>query len=102
MSRPLRTEFEGALYHITARGNRQESIFYGDDDRKAFLYLLGKVIVHYNWVCHAYCLMDNHYHLLIETPDSNLSAGMRQFNGVCSDPHRGQRSLQVIVVLPWR
>jgi len=82
MSRPLRIEFEGALYHITARGNRQESIFYSDDDRQAFLSILGKAIVRYNWVCHAYCLMDNHYHLLIETPDGNLSAGMRQTNGV--------------------
>ncbi|MDD2558247.1 MAG: transposase, partial [Desulfuromonas sp.] len=82
MSRPLRIEFEGALYHITARGNRQESIFYGDDDRYTFLRVLGKVIVRYNWVCHAYCLMDNHYHLLIETPEGNLSAGMRQLNGV--------------------
>ncbi len=82
MSRPLRIEFEGALYHITARGNRQELIFYSDDDREAFLHILEKVMVRYNWVCHAYCLMDNHYHLLIETPDSNLSAGMRQLNGV--------------------
>ncbi len=82
MSRPLRIKFKGALYHITARGNRQESIFYSDDDRDAFLSILGKVIVRYNWVCHAYCLMDNHYHLLIETPDGNLSAGMRQLNGV--------------------
>jgi REP element-mobilizing transposase RayT len=82
MSRPLRIEFEGALYHITARGNRQEAIFYSDDDRYTFLRVLGKVIVRYNWVCHAYCLMDNHYHLLIETPEGNLSAGMRQLNGV--------------------
>lgn len=82
MSRPLRIEFEGALCHITARGNRQEAIFYSDDDRATFLKILGKVITRYNWVCHAYCLMDNHYHLLIETPDGNLSAGMRQLNGV--------------------
>jgi len=70
------------LYHVTARGNRQEAIFVNDDDREAFLKLLGKVITRYNWTCHAYCLMDNHYHLLIETPDANLSAGMRQLNGV--------------------
>lgn len=82
MSRPLRIEYEGALYHVTARGNRQESIFYCDDDRGTFLHILGKVITRYNWLCHAYCLMDNHYHLLIETPDANLSAGMRQLNGV--------------------
>lgn len=82
MSRPLRIEFEGALYHVTARGNRQESIFYGDDDRAMFLRTLGKVVSRYNWICHAYCLMDNHYHLMIETPEGNLSAGMRQLNGV--------------------
>lgn len=82
MTRPLRIEFEGALYHITARGNRQESIFLSDDDREAFLHILGKVVSRYNWVCHAYCLMDNHYHLMIETPDGNLSSGMRQLNGV--------------------
>ncbi|OEU74477.1 MAG: addiction module toxin RelE [Desulfuromonadales bacterium C00003068] len=82
MTRPLRIEFEGALYHITARGNRQESIFYSDDDRDTFLYILGKVIARYNWICHGYCLMNNHYHLLIETPEGNLSAGMRQLNGV--------------------
>lgn len=82
MSRPLRIEFEGALYHVTARGNRQESIFYSDDDRDMFLRTLGKVISRYNWICHAYCLMDNHYHLMIETPEGNLSAGMRQLNGV--------------------
>ena len=78
----MRIEFEGALYHVTARGNRQESIFYCDDDRDSFLHILGKVITRYNWICHAYCLMDNHYHLMIETPEANLSAGMRQLNGV--------------------
>lgn len=82
MTRPLRIEFEGALYHVTARGNRQEAVFVSDDDREAFLKLLGKVITRYNWICHAYCLMDNHYHLMIETPDASLSAGMRQLNGV--------------------
>jgi len=82
MTRPLRIEFEGALHHVTARGNRQEDIFVCDDDRESFLNLLGKVIMRYNWICHAYCLMGNHYHLLIETPDANLSAGMRQLNGV--------------------
>jgi REP element-mobilizing transposase RayT len=82
MTRPLRIEFEGAIYHVTARGNRQESIFYSDDDRNTFLRILGRVVERYNWVCHAYCLMDNHYHLLIETPEANLSAGMRQLNGV--------------------
>jgi len=78
----LRLEFTGALYHITSRGDRQEDIYEDDDDRKAFLSVLESVCESYNWVCHAYCLMSNHYHLLIETPDANLSRGMRQLNGV--------------------
>jgi len=82
MSRPLRLEFAGALYHVTARGDRQENIYEGDEDRVLFLKVLGDVCETYNWVCHAYCLMDNHYHLVIETPDANLSKGMRQLNGV--------------------
>jgi len=81
MARPLRLEFAGALYHITSRGNRQESIYESDKDRENFLSILAEGCVAYNWICHAYCLMDNHYHLLIETPDANLSKGMRQLNG---------------------
>jgi len=82
MARPLRIEFAGALYHITARGDRQEDIFVTDTDRIAFLDILKQVVERFNWLVHAYCLMDNHYHLLIETPDGNLSKGMRQLNGV--------------------
>jgi putative transposase len=78
MSRPLRLEFAGALYHVTSRGDRREDIYESDADRQSFLNLLGDVCVRYNWCCHAYCLMGNHYHLLIETPDANLSKGMRQ------------------------
>jgi putative transposase len=82
MSRPLRLEFPDALYHVTARGDRREAIFEDDDDRGAFLATLAEVVKRFNWLCYAYCLMDNHYHLLIQTPDSNLSKGMRQLNGV--------------------
>jgi REP element-mobilizing transposase RayT len=82
MARPLRIEFAGALYHVTSRGDRRENIFESNDDRQSFLSVLGEVCTQYNWVCHAYCLMDNHYHLLIETPEANLSKGMRQLNGV--------------------
>lgn len=82
MARPLRLEFAGALYHVTSRGDRREAIFEEDSDRDVFLSVLGKVCETYNWVCHAYCLMDNHYHLLVETPEANLSKGMRQLNGV--------------------
>ncbi len=82
MSRPLRLEYPDALYHITARGDRRENIFEDDQDRLAFLATLAKVVKQFNWLCYAYCLMDNHYHLLIQTPDGNLSKGMRQLNGV--------------------
>ena len=82
MTRPVRIEFEGALYHVTSRGDRREAIYEDDTDRVQFLAILGEVIETFNWVCHAYCQMTNHYHLVIETPDGNLSKGMRQLNGV--------------------
>lgn len=82
MARPLRIEYPGALYHVTSRGNAREPIFLSDIDRELFLFLLDEVVRRFNWLCHAYCLMDNHYHLLIETPDPTLSSGMRHLNGV--------------------
>ncbi len=82
MARPLRLEFAGALYHVTSRGDRREAIYESADDFEHFLQLLDSVCEQHNWLCHAYCLMNNHYHLLIETPDGNLSKGMRQLNGV--------------------
>jgi REP element-mobilizing transposase RayT len=82
MARPLRIEIPGAVYHITSRGNEKRRIFLEDGDREDFLNLLRHVNKRYHWICHAYCLMDNHYHLLIETPEGNLSIGMRQLNGV--------------------
>ena len=82
MARPLRIEYDGALYHITSRGNERKPIFKDDADRSIFLDTLHKVNKRYNWICYAYCLMNNHYHLVIETPDGNLSKGMRQLNGV--------------------
>jgi putative transposase len=82
MSRPLRIEYPGAVYHITSRGNEKKPVFKDDQDRANFLNTLQHVNKRYNWICHAYCLMTNHFHLLIETPDGNLSLGMRQLNGV--------------------
>lgn len=82
MARPLRIEFSGALYHVTSRGDGREDIYLDDTDRQCFLDVLAQVCERYNWVIHAYCLMSNHYHLLIETPDANLAKGMRQLNGV--------------------
>lgn len=82
MARPLRIEYPGAVYHITSRGNEKKAVFKDESDREAFLKVLAQVNKRYHWLYHAYCLMDNHYHLLIETPDGNLSIGMRQLNGV--------------------
>ncbi len=82
MSRPLRIEFAGALYHLTARGDRREAIYEDDADRQSFLDVLAEVVERYNWVCHAFCLMTNHYHLVVETVEGNLSQGMRHLNGV--------------------
>jgi putative transposase len=82
MARPLRIEYPGAVYHVTTRGNARGEIFSSDDDRHKFLAILAETGERYNWLCHAYCLMDNHYHLVVETPDPNLSLGMRQLNGV--------------------
>jgi REP element-mobilizing transposase RayT len=84
MSRSIRIEFPDALYHVTARGDRREAIFEDDQDRQTFLLILEKTVTQFNWLCYAWCLMDNHYHLLIQTPDGNLSKGMRQLNGVAT------------------
>ncbi|MFA6055434.1 MAG: transposase [Thermodesulfovibrionales bacterium] len=82
MARPLRIEYDGAVYHITSRGNARKPIYKEDEDRRIFLQVLHRANTRYNWLCHAYCLMNNHYHLIIETPDGNLSHGMRQVNGL--------------------
>jgi REP element-mobilizing transposase RayT len=82
MARPLRLEFRGAVYHLTSRGNARQNIFFTDADRELYLSTLAGVVRRYRWICHAYCLMANHYHLLIETPKANLSIGMRQLNGI--------------------
>ncbi len=82
MARSLRIEYPNAVYHLSARGNGGGDIFLGDGDRRLFLDLLAETIGRFGWLCHAYCLMGNHYHLLIETPKANLSRGMRQLNGV--------------------
>ncbi|XSG85262.1 MAG: REP-associated tyrosine transposase [Methylohalobius sp. ZOD2] len=81
MARPLRIEFPGAVYHITARGNARQDIFLEDSDRRRFLELLGREVEQQRWRCYAYCLMGNHYHLLIETPEPNLAQGMRRLQG---------------------
>lgn len=80
MSRPLRLEFAGALYHITARGNERKALYLYEADFELFLDTLDTVCYQHRWVIHA--LMNNQYHLLLEMPDANLSKGMRQLT-VC-------------------
>ena len=82
MARQLRLEFAGAMYHVTARGNDRQAIYADDQDRARFLDLLAREIDQQRWHCYAYCLMDNHYHMLLETPGPTLSQGMRRLNGV--------------------
>ena len=82
MARPLRIEIAGGLYHVTSRGDRREEIYLTDVDREAWLDIFGEVCRRYHWVCHAYCLMTNHYHIVVETVEGNLSKGMRHLNGV--------------------
>jgi putative transposase len=82
MARPLRIELAGGLYHVTSRGDRRENIYFSDEDRLKWLELLGDVCKRFNWRCHAWCQMSNHYHLVVETPEANLAQGMRQLNGV--------------------
>ena len=82
MARPLKIEFAGALYHITSRGDRREDIYRDNEDRQQWLEILGQVCERFNWVVHGYCQMTNHFHLLAETVDGNLSRGMRQLNGI--------------------
>ncbi|MGA7876611.1 MAG: transposase, partial [Desulfoferrobacter sp.] len=82
MARSLRIEYPGAVYHVTSRGNARADIFLSDADRWTFLDVLATTVEKYNWLCHAFCLLDNHYHAIIETLDPNLSLSMRQLNGV--------------------
>lgn len=82
MARPLRIEFADAVYHVTSRGDRREDIFVDDEDRNAFLAVIAHALTRFDAAILAYCLMGNHYHLVIQTRKANLSALMRQINGV--------------------
>jgi putative transposase len=92
MARPIRLEFPDAIYHVTTRGHGGGDVFLDDQDRQLFLTVLGEVVFRSGWVVHAYVLMDNHYHLVIETPLPNLSRGMRQLNGVYTQRFNGLHS----------
>ena len=87
MSRPLRIEVPCGLFHVTSRGDRREAIYLTDTDRHQWLRLLGQVCQRHNWVCLAYCMMDNHFHIVVETVEGSLSAGMQQLNGIYTQWH---------------
>jgi putative transposase len=82
MTRPLRFQFAGALYHVTSRGDRRQFIYRDAYDRSNWLTLLGQTCDRYNFLVHSFCQMGNHYHLLVETVEANLAQGMRHLNGV--------------------
>lgn len=81
MARPLRIQYEGALYHLLSRGDRREAIFIAETDRSEFLRTLEETCRKTGWQVHAYCLMSNHFHVVVETPQPNLSTGMKWLLG---------------------
>ena len=93
MPRQVRIQFAGALYHVMARGDRREAIFRDDDDRRMFLSVLGEACGRTGWRCHAYVLMGNHYHLVIETPEPNLVAGMAWLQNTYTRRHNVKHRL---------
>lgn len=84
MNRPLRLEFPGALYHVTSRGDRKAAIYLDQSDRLVWLSILEQVCARYNFIIHGFCQMTNHYHLVLETVEGNLTQGMQQLNGMYS------------------
>jgi putative transposase len=81
VARRPRRELPGGIYHVVSRGSNRCAIYVDDIDRKTFLTLLGSVVVHHGWTCHAFCLMTNHYHLIVEAEQPDLSRGMQRLNG---------------------
>ena len=92
MPRTLRHQYAGAVYHVMARGDGGKPIFETDDDGKAFLFRLGQVCASHGWRVHAWVLMNNHFHLLLETPEPNLVTGMKYLLGTFSQGWNARRS----------
>lgn len=92
MARPLRIEYPGAVYHITSRGNRRDAIFIDEEDHAVFFKTLGETVSRFHALCHAYCLMGNHYHLLLEAIEGNLCRAMRHLNGVYTQVYNKRHS----------
>ena len=93
MARPIRIQYPGAVYHVMARGNHGQAIFQDDADRQRFLETLGEACEKTGWRIHAYVLMGNHYHLLVETPEGNLVAGMKWVQGAYTQRYNGRHKL---------
>ena len=93
MARPLRIEYPGAFYHVMARGNQGRKIFADDADRRRFLDTLAGACEKTGWSIHAYVLMGNHYHLLVETPEANLVAGMKWLQGTYTQRYNGRHQM---------
>ena len=93
MARPLRIEYPGAVYHVMARGNHGQEIFKDDRDRHCFLETLGEACEKTGWTIHAYVLMGNHYHLLVETPEGNLVRGMKWVQGTYTQRYNSRQRL---------
>jgi REP-associated tyrosine transposase len=93
MARPLRIEYPGAVYHVMARGNRGQAVFRDDQDRRRFLATLGEACQKTGWRIHAWVLMGNHYHLLVETPEGNLVAGMKWLQGTYTQRYNGRHEV---------
>ena len=89
MPRKLRLEYPGAIYHVMNRGDRREDIFRDDEDRRRFLAALGEACAKTRWQVHAWCLMRNHFHLVVETPEANLVAGKKYFSRGTAGGGRG-------------
>ena len=96
MSRPLRIEFENAFYHVMNRGRGRENTFLSDDDFKYFLYCIEQASLRFNIEVHSYCLMTNHYHLLIKTPDANLGRAMKHINGLYTQYFNREHIIQMV------
>src|SRR6266852_5762859 len=93
MARKIRIEFEGALYHVMARGNQGRAIYSDDQDRKLWLETLTEACEKTGWHIHAYVLMGNHYHLLVETLEANLVAGMKWLQGTYTQRYNGRHKV---------
>jgi len=93
MARPLRIEYAGAVYHVMARGNHGQSLFADDQDRRRFLETVGEACGKTSWRIHAFVLMSNHYHLLVETPEGNLVAGMKWLQGAYTQRYNGRHKV---------